>query len=337
MVVVDAYDRWRALKSGTPADRPPISFWRHFYDQENSPESFIEATIGFQRRFDWDLVKINPKAGYHIEPWGVKIEPSKTPLDKPTKTDWPVHRSDDLAKIRPLTVSHDEFSAQLKSVSAIRRAFSKPLPIVMTMFSPLSVLGDLVPDNETLVGLISKAPGAVTVALENITKTFSDLAVEFLNAGADGLFFATTEWASSDLLTWAQYEEFGRPYDLQVLNAISGEATFTILHVCASNNYLEKFAGYPVDVINWDATDPTNLPLREGWHALNKPIMGGIDRYRDLLDLPPDTLADKTRKMVQAHADLPFAVGPGCAVPVIVPLENLEVVKNATIKSMKNS
>ncbi len=331
------YDRWEALKAGEKPDRPPISFWRHFYDLEGSPDTFAEAMVNFQKRFRWDLVKINPKASYHIEPWGVTVENSRDPLKKPVKKSWPVRNAEDLEKIRPLPVSHHEFSDQLSAVSAIRKTLPRPLPIVMTLFTPLSVLGDLVPDNETLIRLIGEAPEAVTRALENLTRTFSDLAVEFLNAGADGLFFATTEWASSDCLTWAEYEKFGQPFDLQVLNAITGEATFIVLHVCASNNYLDKFAYYPVDVVNWDATDPTNCPLREGWEILQKPVLGGIDRKVDLLGLSQETLADKTRRLVESHADLPLAVGPGCAVPVEVPLENLEVVKNAVIETGKHS
>lgn len=336
MARMDAYDRWQALRDDIKPDHPPISFWRHFYDQENSPETFIEAMIGFQRRFEWDLVKINPKASYHIEPWGVTVEPAQTPLDKPTKTSWPIHHADDLAKIQPLATNHQEFSGQLRAVRAIRQAIPPPLPLAMTMFSPLSVLGDLVPDNETLVRLIGEAPEAVTAALSNITETLSNLATEFLNAGADGLFFATTEWASSDLLSWEQYEKFGRSYDFRVLQTIADQATFTVLHVCASNNYLAKFADYPVDVVSWDATDPTNLALREGWEILHQPVLGGIDRYKDLLDLSLDALADKTQKMVRAHADIPLAIGPGCAVPVNVPLENLEVVKKAVIEAAQN-
>lgn len=331
MAKMDPYDRWQVLIAGEKPDRPPISFWRHFYGQENAPETFANAMIDFQKRFGWDLVKINPKASYHIEPWGVNVEPSDDPLQKPTKTSWPILNVEDLDKILPLPVDHPEFSSQLSAVSMIRNALPRPLPIVMTMFTPLSVLGDLVPDNKTLIRLIGEAPEEVEVALTNVTETFAKLAVEFLNAGVDGLFFATTEWATSDCLTWEQYERFGRRYDLQILNSITEDVTFMLLHVCGSNNYLEKFADYPVDIVNWDATDPTNLPLRAGWQALQKPIMGGIDRNNDLLGLTREALTDKTRRLVETHADLPFAVSPGCAVPVDVPLKNLEVVKEAVI------
>jgi len=333
MAKMDSYDRWQALKVGEKPDRPPISFWRHFYDRENTPDTFAEAMIDFQKRFGFDLVKINPKASYHIEPWGVTVKQPDGPQQKPTKISWPIHKAEDLGKIQPLPVNHPEFSGQLSAVSMIRNALPRPLPIIMTMFTPLSVLGDLVPDNKTLIRLIGEAPEAVVAALEHLTATFVQLAVEFLNAGADGLFFATTEWATSDCLTWEQYERFGRPFDLQVLNSVAKDAAFILLHVCGSNNYLDKFADYPADVVNWDATDPTNLPLRDGWRVLQKPILGGIDRNNDLLGLSQEALADKTRRLVEAHADLPFAVGPGCAVPVNVPLENLEIIKDAVIEA----
>jgi len=333
---MDASDRWAALKSAVRPDRPPISFWRHFYDREFSPDTFAEATIEFQRRFDWDLVKINPRASYQAEPWGVKVTQPSGPLDKPIVLSSPVLSAEDLAQILAIPMSHPVFSAHLQAVAAIRKALPRPLPIVMTIFTPLSVLGDLVPDDATLIRLIGEAPDEVTSALENITKTYSDLAVEYLNAGADGLFFATTEWASSDNVSWKQYEKFGRPYDLRNLAAVSAESTFTVLHVCASNNYMDRLADYPVDVVSWDATNPTNPSLRNGWEAWQKPIIGGLERYKDLLDLPPAILAEKTRRLVVSHADLPLAVGPSCAVPVRVPLENLQVVKDAVIEAAQN-
>jgi len=324
---MDAADRWQALRGGLRPDCPPVSFWRHFYDQENELEQFVEATIGFQKRFGWDLVKINPRASYHVEPWGVTVRPSAVRDQKPVKTSWPVHNADELKKIRPLPSTSSEFDFQLRAVAEIRKALTHSLPMVMTMFTPLSVLGDLVPSGELLKVLLQESPDAVTMALENLATTFSALAVEFLNAGADGLFFATTEWASRDRLTAEEYRRFGRPYDLRILEAISASATFTVLHICGPNVILEEFADYPCHIVNWDATHPANLSLRQGWEVMKKPVLGGIDGSSDLLGLSLPALADKVRRMIAEHADLPYAVGPGCAVPVQVPLERLQVIK----------
>ena len=56
------------------------------------------------------------------------------------------------------------------------------------------------------------------------------------------------------------YAEFGRPYDLQVLEAVRG-AQLNILHVCDSHNMLLDLADYPLQAFNWAATDPTNPSL----------------------------------------------------------------------------
>ncbi len=332
---MDSIERWQGVADGMKPDRPPMSFWRHFYDQENKLDTFVESMVGFQRRFGWDFVKINPKASYHVEPWGAVVEPSPDGIAKPQKKSWPVNSVGDLENIGVVPTNHPEFARQLSAISRIRKAIPQPLPVVMTMFTPLSVLGDLVPDGETLVALIGEAPVAVNQALRNITETLTALAVEFLNAGADGLFYATTEWASTNLLTWKQYSEYGKGYDLRITDAIADDASFNVLHICAPNNFLRQMTDYPATVVNWDASDPTNVPLREGWQLLQRPVMGGLDRYKDLLELTPQTLSDKTKSLVHSHRDLPFAVGPGCAVPVTVPLDQLDVVKQAVIDASR--
>lgn len=64
------WERLRAALKGQDVDRVPVSMWRHFFAKETSAESLAEAMIGFQSRFDWDFMKVNPRASYHVEDWG---------------------------------------------------------------------------------------------------------------------------------------------------------------------------------------------------------------------------------------------------------------------------
>src|SRR5436309_1756506 len=82
---------WAALR-GEPVDRPPVSFWGHFYDLESTAEDLVEATLRFQREYDWDWVKLNPRKHYHAEPWGVSYRYSGNATEKPTLLSWPIHR-----------------------------------------------------------------------------------------------------------------------------------------------------------------------------------------------------------------------------------------------------
>ena len=64
------WERVRGALQGQALDRPPLSMWRHFYRQETSAQGLADAMLGFQRRFDWDFMKVNPRASYHAEDWG---------------------------------------------------------------------------------------------------------------------------------------------------------------------------------------------------------------------------------------------------------------------------
>src|SRR5512132_2018739 len=85
---------WAALR-GEPVDRPPISFWGHFYHRESSADDLVQATLEFQRDYDWDWIKLNPRKHYHVEPWGVRYRYSGVPGEKPALEAWPIHTPDD--------------------------------------------------------------------------------------------------------------------------------------------------------------------------------------------------------------------------------------------------
>ena len=73
---------WAAL-AGEPVDRPPVSFWGHVYHRESSARDLVDATLEFQRAYDWDWVKLNPRKHYHVEPWDVRYRYSGRPGEKP--------------------------------------------------------------------------------------------------------------------------------------------------------------------------------------------------------------------------------------------------------------
>jgi uroporphyrinogen decarboxylase len=225
-------------------------------------------------------------------------------------------------------LSHPEFQAQLQSIATIRKGLPRPFRMVMTVFNPISIAGDMVPNDQMLIDHLRSEPEAVIAALEAITQTFEAFAAEIRNAGCDGMFFATTQWASSDRVTRDELEQFGLTYDRRVW-AAAGDDAFNVLHVCDSNNYLEAYREFPAALVNWDAGDPTNVWLRDGYNILKRPVMGGIGHKSELVNDTPSMIADLTRNLIAEHHDIPFAVGPGCAIPVTVPMEMIAAVRQA--------
>lgn len=321
-------ERLQALAEGVKPDRPPVSMWRHFYGDENDSDRFVDVMVGWQKRFDWDFLKINPKASYHYEPWGVTMRYSPDGIIKPARELFPVRTPGDWTKIGPLGARHPEFAAQLYAISRIRRALPRPFRIVMTVFNPISVAGDLVPNDAMLVSHLRDNPTAVVPALEAIAETFIDLVAEMRNAGADGIFFATTQWASANLLTADEVRRYGVAFDRPIWEATGADA-FNVLHVCDSKNYLSLYADFNAALTNWDASEPTNLNLTEGHELLRSPVLGGIGHKGDLNDTNSDRVVEMARRVIEEHKNIPFALGPGCAVPVTVPMESIAAVRQS--------
>ncbi|HKZ50197.1 MAG TPA: uroporphyrinogen-III decarboxylase, partial [Dehalococcoidia bacterium] len=90
-----------AALAGLPVDRPPATFWGHDYLREWSPPGLAEAMLGFFRRYDWDLLKINPRATYYAEAWGCRFRPSGDPLHGPELLDKAIKSPEDLDRVEP--------------------------------------------------------------------------------------------------------------------------------------------------------------------------------------------------------------------------------------------
>jgi len=267
------WDRLGALQRGEPTDRGAWSLWRHFYDQESTAQDLADAMVAWQQRYDFDFLKINPRAQYHVEPWGAVYRYPGG--GRPECISVPVHGPTDWTRVDRKSPSTGAFGEQLEAIRLIRRRLGPDVPMIETIFTPLSVIGDLVESDERLVHDLRTSPDLVMPALEAVTETLVAFASRCLDAGADGIFLATTQWASFDLLTPDEYLQFGRPYDLRVLDAVR-DGHLNVLHVCGERSMLFDLADYPVHAVNWAVSSPTTPSLAEAAQRTSAVLIGGL-------------------------------------------------------------
>ncbi|MGA2488998.1 MAG: uroporphyrinogen decarboxylase family protein, partial [Anaerolineales bacterium] len=127
------------LKNDPDLDRPPVALWRHFPMDDQNPGKLASATLDFQRHYDFDLVKVTPASSFAIEDWGAEDvwegstegtrRYTKRVIQKPQ--DW-----ESLAVLDPLKASH--LSGQLSCLRQIRSALGPGVPLLQTVFNPLS-------------------------------------------------------------------------------------------------------------------------------------------------------------------------------------------------------
>jgi uroporphyrinogen decarboxylase len=232
----------------------------------------------------------------------------------------------DWAKLKPLPLDSGPLAEQLEVAERICEALGGDAYAIETVFNPLSIAGDLVGSEQILLDHMRSDPQAIHGALEVITETFTGFARAVVESGADGIFFATTNWATRDILTDEQYAEFGRPYDLRVLAAVQ-DAAFNVLHVCKNHAMVLELGDYPVNAINWAVGSPGNPPLRQVQLEAGKCVIGGI-RNETLQQGTPPLINAEARAAREATGGRWWMLGPACSIAVDTPEPNVRAVRD---------
>jgi len=321
-------DRMAAFLKGEKVDRPPVSFWRHFYPDETTPEGLAKAMLAFQKKFDWDFMKVNPRASYHAEAFGSLFSfPSdgqKPQLEEPV-----VKSHLDWTKLRPPSPGDGVLGDHLRALEIIADDISGEVPFIMTIFTPMSVAANLCADMDQFLYDMRKYPGEVHAALEVVSQTFAEFAEACVHVGASGIFLATTNWATRDRLTLEEYLEFGRAYDLEILSPIIDKAELLVLHVCKGNNMLLNLLDYPVRMFNWDAADPANPDIAGVRDKTDKCLIGGVSHLNSFAEGLKDKALKEARQAFKSTGGNKWALGAGCTIPMDASEDTLFALRQA--------
>jgi uroporphyrinogen decarboxylase len=181
---------------------------------------------------------------------------------------------------------------------------------------------------DTLLELIRTQPKVAHQALDIITTGLEKLAKAFVEAGADGIFFAITKLAREGQLTPAEFEEFGKPYDLRVLKAVE-KARFNILHLCGSKVFWKSASDYPVRALNWASVGQGNPTVSEAKKTTGLALIGGIDELGAIQHGTPKEVEAVARQAIEEAGRAKFLLAPGCCVEPDVPAENLKALRRS--------
>jgi uroporphyrinogen decarboxylase len=325
--------RIEACIAGKILDRPPVALWRHFPVDDQDPETLAAATLHWQKEYDWDLVKVTPASSFCLKDWGVADEWKGDAEGTRRYThrvisapeDWSLLPILDADTLLPPAGEH--LAAQIKCLSLIRRDLPEDTPMIQTVFSPLAQAKNLL-GNDNLIIHIRQHPEMLKSGLEIIAETTRRFIVAALTTGIDGIFFAV-QHAQAGLLTESEFFEFGRSFDLPVLEAIVS-MDMNMLHLHGEGVYFDAVADYPVQIINWhDRNTPPSLA--DGKMRFQGAVCGGISR---------DTMVYGNKAAVAAEAadalkhtkGQRFMLGTGCVVPVVAPHGNILAARKSVEK-----
>jgi len=254
-------ERVYAAIDGKPVDRPPVALWRHFPTDDHKADALAQAHAAFQKAYDWDFLKITPASSFYGDDWGLKA--SYRPNREGTRhyTDRPVKKETDWPKLKRLDVTTGSHGRELHAIRALRKMLPDDI-LLASVFSPLTIARTLAGET-ALLRYLRDSIDEMHEGLDVIAEATAKFSEECLVAGADGIFLAT-QCASTGYLTIEEYEEFGRPYDLRVLEA-APHAEIVLLHIHGERIMFEQLTDYPVHIINWHdrKTHPTLKEARD--------------------------------------------------------------------------
>ncbi len=197
-----------AVLAGELPDRTPVALWRHFPVDDQSPDSLAAAVVNFQTTYDFDLVKVTPASSFCIKDWGAEDQWEGNPEGTRGYTRRVIQEPQDWEKLQPLDPGRGHLSAQLECLRLIRAQLGPDVPVIQTIFSPLSQAKNLVGGDRLIVHL-RRWPEALKAGLNTIAASTSRFVEAALATGIDGVFYAV-QHAQFGLLTPGEYAEFGR-------------------------------------------------------------------------------------------------------------------------------
>lgn len=319
--------RINAVLRGEPTDHVPVALWRHFPNDDQRAETLAARVVEFQKKFDFDFVKVTPASGYPAEMYGATFVDAKNREGTRSYTSRPVNAMTDWDKIVPLDVKNPVFERELSALKLIREQLGPDVHILQTIFSPLNSALNIAGDR--LYADLREQPDVLHRGLRAITETTNRFAIESLRAGADAIFFAT-QMATPTRLSLGEFRVFGEPYDFEVLQAIrTAKPDFIFLHIHGLEIYFDVLRSYPVEILNWHdrRTEPSLKQAREILNSddpkNNRAIAGGIDEWNVLAAKSPDDVRAQVRDAVTQAGNRGFIVGAGCVIAVDTPEENI--------------
>jgi uroporphyrinogen decarboxylase len=323
---MNSRERVTAALGGQRVDRVPFAVWRHFYpDESQGPARLAETTIAFTKRHQLDLIKYNPRAHYHAEPWGTRYRYGKD--GHPVLERYAVRKPDDWARIGRKSVREPAFQELLYGMRLVREVLPDT-PLVATIFTPLGVLERLAGTERVLTDLRTHTD-LVVAALDAVAETFAELAAACTEY-ADGIFLATTVWARRDTLDEGEYRRFGTAYDLRVLAGARG-AALNVLHVCGPRARVVELARYPVAAVSWNPRLPGNPGIAAFLAAV--PSRGAIGGFSDEAFVGSTAALAKreAREGLAQSGGRRWLAAGGCTIPVNSRPENIEAAREALV------
>lgn len=219
---------------------------------------------------------------------------------------------------------------QVEAIGMVARELGHDVPVIQTVFSPITVGGYLVGKSKArVVRELRNHPEVVRPALDKIAEALVDFGRRSVQAGAVGIFYAISGYASRDALSETVYRQLVMHHDIGVLGQLPSSAWFNVLHLCGSNLNFGLARDIPAQAVSWSVHNRGNPSLAEGRTMSGRAVMGGLNQRSTLVYGPGSKIEAEARSAIHETGGRGMLLAPGCSVPPRVRDANLEAMAMA--------
>lgn len=328
MLSMTKRERLEATLAGQATDRPAIALWRHFPGDDQRAQDLAAAQIAFQRRYDFDLIKVTPASSFCIQDWGARDRYTGSLEGTREYLHHPIASPEDWHKLPVLDPAQGALARQLDCLEIMGEALRQEpdqVPFIQTIFSPLAQAKNLA-GPERVLALMRLEPDAFKAGLETITQTTMAFLEAAKRTRIAGIFYAV-QHARYTLMSEAEYREFGEPYDRRILEHLDG-TWFNMLHIHGQDVMFDLLADYSVQAINWHDQE-TPPSLKEAAKRTDKVLVGGLGRIETMMRGTPDDVRAKVADAITQTGGKRFILGVGCVTMIVTPWSNIAAARQA--------
>ncbi len=323
-MAISKRERLEKTIAGEPTDRVPVALWRHWPGDDQRPADQVEAHVAFQRRYDWDFMKITPASSFCILDYGVQDRWVGSLEGTREYTKRIVSRTLDWTELRVLDPSKGVLSRQIEALKLYKDALGDEVPYIQTIFSPLAQAKNI-SGGELLLKHMRTAPDRLKTGLNTITESTLRFIDAIRRSGISGIFYAV-QHASYALMNEEEYRTFGRPYDLRVLEALNKDWWFNMLHLHGDVPMFDLFVDYPVQAINWHDRE-TDPDLANGKLRFKGAVCGGLGRWDPVHNGTPAEVRSQARDAILKTNGKRFILSTGCVTMITSPTSNIRAAR----------
>ena len=326
-------ERLEKTVAGEPTDRVPVALWRHFPGDDQRAGDLASSIIAWQRQYDWDFVKVTPASSFCLVDYGVQDRWVGSIEGTREYTRQVVNKSLDWTDLRPLDPTKGALARQIETLMLVKAGLNNGTnganddpPILQTIFSPLAQAKHIA-DPATVIKHMRTAPDRLKTGLNAITDSTLRFIDSIRRSKIAGVYYAIQLGGYGDM-TPQEYAEFGRPYDLQILQALPNDWLFNMLHLHGDAPMFDMFLDYPVQSLNWHDRE-TEPNLATGKTKFKGAVCGGLGHWDAVHNGTPSDVRTQARDAIQQTEGRRFILSTGCVTMITSPLSNLRAVRDA--------